>query len=60
MHDAASGICDIRLPSALLFIVLTIAAMLVIVFLLLLFFTLVGDGVGYFTSLYKEVTFRLY
>jgi hypothetical protein len=51
---------DFSLGKTLLFIVLTIAAMLVIVFLLLLFFTLVGDGVGYFTSLYKEVTFRLY
>ena len=34
--------------------------MAVIVFLLLLFFTLIGDGVGYFTSIYKEITFRLY
>ena len=28
--------------------------------LLLLFFSLVGDGIGYFVSLYKEVLFRLY
>ncbi len=48
------------LGKTLLFIVMTIAAMLVVVFLLLLFFTLVGDGIGYFTSLYKEITFRLY
>ena len=33
---------------------------LVIIFLLLLFFSLVGDGIGYFVSLYKEVLFRLY
>ena len=32
----------------------------IIAFLLLLFFTLVGDAVGYFTSIYKEITFRLY
>ena len=32
----------------------------VIIFLLLLFFSLVGDGIGYFVSLYKEVLFRLY
>ena len=51
---------DYSLGKTLLFIVMTIAAMLVIVFLLLLFFTLVGDGIGYFTSLYKEITFRLY
>ena len=31
-----------------------------VVFLLLLFFSLVGDGIGYFVSLYKEVLFRLY
>ena len=32
----------------------------VIIFLLLLFFSLVGDGIGYLVSLYKEVLFRLY
>lgn len=48
------------LGKTLLFIVMTIAAMLVVIFLILLFFTLVGDGVGYFVSLYKEIVFRLY
>ncbi len=48
------------LSKTLLFIVMTIAAMLVVVFLMLLFFTLVGDGIGYFVSIYKEITFRLY
>ncbi len=57
---AMMQIHDYGLMKTLLFIVMTIAAMLVVVFLLLLFFTLVGDGVGYFTSLYKEITFRLY
>lgn len=51
---------DYSLAKTLLFIVMTVAAMLIVVFLLLLFFTLVGDGVGYFTSIYKEITFRLY
>ncbi len=51
---------DYGLGKTLLFIFMTIFAMLVIVFLLLLFFTLVGDAVGYFTSIYKEITFRLY
>ena len=51
---------DYGLGKTLLFILMTIFAMLVIVFLLLLFFTLVGDAVGYFTSIYKEITFRLY
>lgn len=51
---------DYGLAKTLLFIVMTIFAMVVIIFLMLLFFTLVGDGVGYFTSIYKEITFRLY
>ncbi|MBQ3486590.1 MAG: YIP1 family protein [Clostridia bacterium] len=51
---------DYSLAKTLLFIVMTIFAMAVIIFLILLFFTLVGDGVGYFTSIYKEITFRLY
>ena len=51
---------DYGLGKTLLFIVMTIAAMLVVIFLMLLFFTLVGDGVGYFVSLYKEIVFRLY
>ena len=51
---------DFGLGKTLLFLVLTILAMLIIVFLLLLFFTLVGDAIGYFTSIYKEITFRLY
>lgn len=51
---------DFGLGKTLLFIVLTIFAMLVIVFMMLLFFTLVGDAIGYFTSIYKEITFRLY
>lgn len=51
---------DYGLGKTLLFIVMTVVAMLIIVFLMLLFFTLVGDAVGYFTSIYKEITFRLY
>lgn len=57
---AMMQIHDYGLAKTLLFIFFTIFAMAVIVFLLLLFFTLVGDGVGYFTSIYKEITFRLY
>jgi len=51
---------DFGLLKTLLFIVLTIFAMAVIIFMMLLFFTLVGDGIGYFASLYKEISFRLY
>ncbi len=57
---AMMQIHDYGLLKTLLFIVMTIFAMAVIVFLLLLFFTLVGDAVGYFTSIYNEITFRLY
>ena len=57
---AMMQIHDYGLGKTLLFILLTVFAMAVIVFLLLLFFTLIGDGVGYFTSIYKEITFRLY
>ena len=57
---AMMQIHDYGLGKTLLFIVMTIFAMAVIIFLLLLFFTLVGDAVGYFTSIYKEITFRLY
>ena len=51
---------DYALLKTLLFIVMTVLAMLIIIFLMLLLFTLVGDGVGYFTTLYREITFRLY
>ena len=51
---------DYALLKTLIFIIMTILAMLIIIFLLLLLFTLVGDGVGFFTTLYREITFRLY
>ena len=50
---------DYSLGKTLLFTIMTLLAMVVIIFLLL-FFSLVGDGIGYFVSLYKEVLFRLY
>ncbi len=51
---------DFGLAKTLLFTLLTLLAMVIIIFLLLLFFTLVGDGVGYFASIYREIVFRLY
>ena len=51
---------DYSLGKTLLFTIMTLLAMVVIIFLLLLFFSLVGDGIGYFVSLYKEELFRLY
>ena len=50
---------DYSLGKTLLFLVMTVLAMAVVIFLLLLFLTLVGDGIGYFISLYKEINFRL-
>ena len=38
---------------------MTAIGMVIVVFLLLLFLTLVGDGIGYFVSMYKEINFRL-
>ena len=57
---AMMQIHDYGLGKTLLFIVMSIFAMAVIIFLLLLFFTLVGDAVGYVASLYDEIQFRLY
>ena len=50
---------DYTLSKTLLFLVMTVIAMAVVIFLLLLFLTLVGDGISYFISLYKEINFRL-
>lgn len=51
---------DYTLSKTLLFLLITIVGMMIVIFLLLLFFSLVGDGIGYFVSLYKEIVFRLY
>lgn len=51
---------DYSLFKTLIFIIMTVLAMLIIIFLMLLLFTLVGDGVGFFTTLYREIVFRLY
>ena len=51
---------DYSLSKTLLFLIITIIGIMIVIFLLLLFFSLVGDGVGYFVSLYREIVFRLY
>lgn len=43
----------------ILFMVMTLFAMLVIVFILMLFFSMILQGVAYFISLGKELLFRL-
>ena len=53
IHDYSFG-------KTILFTVMSNFSMLVIVFLILLFFNLVINGINYFVSLYREITFRLY
>ncbi len=53
IHDYSFG-------KTILFTAMSIFSMLVIVFLILLFFNLVINGINYFVSLYREITFRLY
>ena len=51
---------DYSLGKTLVFMVMSAFGMLVIVFVLLLFSSLISDGIAYFVSLYKELSFRLY
>lgn len=53
VHDYSPG-------KTMIFVVVTIVGALVIIFLLLVFFSLLGDAVSYFISLYREIAFRLY
>ncbi|MCQ2598244.1 MAG: YIP1 family protein [Treponema sp.] len=43
----------------LLFLFITVFAMLVFIFIMLLFFSMISQGVAYFVSLGKEIMFRL-
>lgn len=51
---------DYSLGKTLSFMVMSVFGMLVIIFVMMLFFSLVSDGIAYFVSLYKELSFRLY
>ena len=51
---------DYTMGKAIFSSLLTIVAMMVIIFLLLMFFSLITQSFGYFVSLYKEITFRVY
>lgn len=57
---AMQMIHDYTIGKTLLFTVMSVFGMLVIIFLMALFFSLISDGVGYFVTLYREITFRLY
>lgn len=57
---AAMGqIHEYSMGKNLLFMVVTLFAMLVMVFILMLFFSMISQGVAYFISLGKELLFRL-
>ena len=51
---------DYSLGKTLAFMVMSVFGMLVIIFVMLMFFSLISDGIAYFISLYKELSFRLY
>ena len=52
VHDYGPG-------KTIIFLFATIFGALVILFLILVFFSLLSDAIGYFVSLYREITFRL-
>ena len=52
VHDYGPG-------KTFIFIFATIFGALVILFLILVFFSLLSDAIGYFVSLYREISFRL-
>lgn len=51
---------DYSLGKAVLSSILAIIGMMIIIFLILLFLSMITQSFGYFISLYKEITFRLY
>lgn len=57
---AMMQIHDYTMGKTLLSTLFSIFGMAIIIFILLLFFSLIGDGISYFYSLYKEIAFRLY
>jgi hypothetical protein len=52
VHDYGPG-------KTFIFLIVTIFGAAVIIFLLLVFFSLLGDALSYFISLYREIVFRL-
>ena len=52
VHDYGPG-------KTFIFLIVTIFGAAVIIFLLLVFFSLLGDALSYFVSLYREIVFRL-
>lgn len=52
VHDYGPG-------KTLIFLIVTVVGAAVIIFLMLVFFSLLGDALSYFISLYREIVFRL-
>ena len=50
---------DYGLAGGLLSTIASVAGMAVIMFIILLFFSLIGDAIAYFVSIYKEVALRM-
>ncbi len=49
---------EYSLSKTVFFLVASVFAMLVMVFILLLFFSMISQGVAYFVSMYREISFR--
>jgi hypothetical protein len=47
------------LKKTLLFMVITVFAMMIFIFIFMLFFSMISDGFAYFISLAREIIFRL-
>lgn len=50
---------EYSLSKTIFFMIASIGAMLVMVFILLLFFSMISQGVAYFISMYREISFRM-
>ena len=53
VHDYGPG-------KTMIFIIVTIVGAMVIIFLVLTFFSLLGDAIAYFVSLYREIVYRMF
>ncbi len=53
VHDYGPG-------KTIIFLLFTVLGACVIIFLVLVFFSLLSDAAMFFTSLYREIAFRLY
>ena len=59
MIAAMAQIHEYAMSKNLLFMVMSLFAMLVIIFILMLFFSMITQGIAYFISLGREILFRL-